>query len=209
MAIHTSLATAIDKGRLASTVVYVALLEMDILDPNTRAVTETLRFAHNTENYSFKGNTYLAMPFDFDVKTSKGELPTITLSIVDHSQAIQGRLQETNGGVDSPVRLLVVSTANTASAELTESFTVMSASCRSEDYSIAFTLGAENPLALRFPTRLFARDRCEWRFKGPRCGYTGPVTSCDFTRDGANGCVAKNNAINFGGFPGIRIRTYQ
>ena len=208
MPIHTSLATAIDKGRLASTVVYVALLEIDILDPDTRLVSETLRFAHNNENYTFKGQAYTAMPFDFEVTRSKGELPTITLNITDHTQAIQGRLQETNGGVDSPVRLLIVSTGNVDSAELTETFTVMSASARSEDYAIAFILGAENPLALRFPTRLFNRDRCEWRFKGPQCGYTGAVATCDFTREGANGCAAKNNTVNFGGFPGIRIRTY-
>lgn len=209
MPVHVSLATALDKGRLFSQVVYVALLEIDILDPVSRAVIETLRLAHNNEDFVFLGNTYIQMPFDFQVTTAKNELPSVTLAITDHTQAIQGRLQEYQGGVDSPVRLLIVSTANSDSAEITESFTITGARSKSSDYMVSFDLGVENPLALRFPARLMNRDRCPWRFRGTECAYTGAAPTCDFTLGGANGCRVKGNSVNFGGFPGIRRHSYR
>jgi hypothetical protein len=209
VALHVSLGTAIDKGKLASTVVYTCLLEIDVLDPDTRAVTETIRLAHNNENVTFAGNEYINLPFEFEVDHKKNELPTVNLMIVDHTQAIQGRLQESSGGVDFPVRLLITSSANTATPEMTESFTILSASSKASDYSVTFQIGAENPLSLRFPPRLMRRNRCEFRFRGPDCGYSGGVATCDFSRDGPNGCVAKGNVANFGGFTGIRRNSYR
>jgi hypothetical protein len=35
---------------------------------------------------------------------------------------------------------------------------------------------------------------------GAACNYQGSVTTCDHTRDGTNGCNAKANLANFGGF---------
>jgi hypothetical protein len=207
--LHVSLATAIDKGRLASTVVYLALLEIDVLDPTSRLVVETIRLAHNNENHEFRGETYIRMPFEFEVRRAKGEMPTISLTITDHSQAIQARLQESSGGVDFPVRLLIVSTANPDSPELVENFTILSATARSSDYAVTFEIGAENPLALRFPPRLMRRNRCEFRFRGPDCGYTGSAPTCDYSLDGPNGCAVKGNALNFGGFRGIRRLTWR
>lgn len=206
---YTSIATALDKGKLASGVVYTALLEIDILDTSTRLVSETLRFCHNNENYTFQGNTYLAMPFEFSVNRQKGELPTITLTVRDITQVIQSRLQEYDGAVDFPVRLIVVSSADTGSAEMIESFTVQNAQAMSDGFTVEFELGAENPLALRFPTRLQFRNRCFWRYKGTECGYTGALPTCDFSIDGANGCRAHSNEARFGGFPGIRRRGYS
>jgi len=208
MPVHPSIATAIDKARLASTTVYLALLEIDVLDPTTRAVINTLRYVHNNEAYSFGGQTYQPAPFDFSVTRAKNEIPRITLSIRDVTLAVQGLMQEYDGGVDFPVRLRIVSTANPGSAEFEESFIILAANADSESYAVNFDLGAENPLSLRFPTRLQFRDRCFWRYKGVECGYTGGLPTCDYTRDGPNGCAAHANTARFGGFPGIRRRNF-
>lgn len=208
MVTFPSIATAVDKGKLGSSVVYLALLEIDILDPTTRDVSSTLRYVHNNENFTFQGDTYVAMPFEFSVSRSKGELPTVTLTVKDMTQSIQSYLQEYEGGIDFPVRLKVVSTADSAAAEVEEYFTIQAVRANSDSYSIEFDLGAENPLALRFPCRLQFRNRCFWRYKGTECGYTGGLTSCDFSYDGPNGCAAHNNGARFGGFPGIRRRGY-
>lgn len=206
---YPSIATALDKGKLASAVTYTALLEIDVLDVTTREVVETVRYVHNNENYTFKGNLYIAMPFDFSVSRTKNELPQITLTVRDITQDLQARLQEYDGGVDFPVRLFIVSSADASAAEIEETFTIQAARSRSETYEIEFDLGTENPLSLRFPVRLQFRNRCFWRYKGTECGYAGPMASCDFTLDGANGCAAHNNTARFGGFPGIRRRGFS
>jgi phage-related protein len=209
MPVHVSIATALDKGKLASDVVYSALLEVDILDRVTRTVSETLRLAHNNENIVFRGLTYQAAAFDFSVTRGKNELPVISLTIEDQTQVIQGLLQESQGGVDYPVRIYIVSSVNPDTPEMEENFTVIAAHTSSDSYAVTFDLGAENPLGLRFPAHMQFRNRCRWLYKSPQCGYAGSKTSCDLTFDGANGCKAHANALRYGGFPGIRRNGYR
>lgn len=204
MPTHTSIATAIDKAKLASDVVYLALLEIDVLDRDTGQVLTTLRFAHNDEPYVFQGNTYTSCGFTFRINRGKGDLPGVTLELVDVTQAIQAILQEYQGGTDFPVRLMIVSSANPDAPEFSESFTIMSANTAAEGYLVSFELGAENPLGMRFPWRLMQRNRCNWVYRSVQCGYLGPLSTCDYTRDGPNGCRAHNNVDNFGAFWGIR-----
>ena len=203
MPVYTSVAAAIDRKKLASDVVYLMLLEIDVLDLATRQVTETLRLAQNDEDYVFRGQTYVRAGFEFSVTRAQGELPSVNLSVADPTQDIQARMHAYEGGVDFPVRLLVVSTSSSNTVELEENFTILSSSAASESYMVAFKLGAENPLTLRWPVRLQFRNRCPWRYKGRECGYTGSLPSCDFTLTGSNGCRAHNNETRFGGFPGI------
>lgn len=209
MAVHVSVATAIDKSKLASNVVYTSLFEMDVLDRVSGAVIETVRLAENNENFTYKGNTYVAMPFEFDIARSKNELPTLSISFYDMTQTLHGKLEETRGATDFPVRLLIISSVNPAQAEIEEHFTVSSAESDSENYSIKLTLGSENPLTQRFPARLMFRNRCPWKYRGVECRYSGPLASCDYTLNGANGCDVHNNSVNFGGFPGIRRQSYR
>jgi hypothetical protein len=206
---YASVGAAIDKAKLASAVTYIALLEIDILDSASGAVVETVRLTHNNENYVWRSNTYIAMPFEFEVNTSKGELPEIKLTLTDMTLAIHGKLEEARGATDSPVRLIVTSSASPDNAEVYESFTVVQANSDSGSYSIELILGAENPLTLRFPPRLMFRDRCFWKYRGPQCRYTGGLGSCDYSLTGPNGCRAHSNVANFGGFAGIRRRGYQ
>jgi phage-related protein len=201
---HISIGTAIDKSRLASNVTYIDLLEVDIMNRTNWTVIDTLRFAHNSENYVFRGQTYVRASFTFDISRGKGELPQITIEVVDVAQVLQAMLQEHQGGTDFPMRLLMVASTNTAAPELEERFTILSARASSDHHIVSLELGAENPLLLRFPTRLTSRRRCTFSYRDADCGYTGPMPSCDYSRDGPNGCKAHNNIANFGGFSGIR-----
>lgn len=207
MPVYSSVAAAIDKGKLASDVVYLALLELDILDETTKEVTETLRFVQNDEDYVYRGETYLRAGFDFSISRTQAELPSVSLSVADPTQEIQARMHANNGGVDFPIRLIIASTASPDTPELEEAFVIIASSASSDSYMVEFTLGAENPLTLRWPVRLQFRNRCPWRYKGTECGYTGSMPSCDFTLTGANGCGAHDNELRFGGFPGIVPRT--
>ena len=203
MPVYSSVAAAIDRKKLASDVVSLLLLEIDVLDPSTRAVTETLRLVQNDENYVFRGLTYNKAGFDFSITRAQGELPNVSLSVADPTQDIQARMHAYEGGVDFPVRLIVVSTASPNTPELEENFIILSSSANAESYMVEFRLGAENPLNLRWPVRLQFRNRCPWRYKGRECGYTGALPTCDFTLNGTNGCKTHNNETRFGGFPGI------
>ncbi len=202
MARHLSVATVIEKNRISSAFAFIPILDIRIKNPDTGEIVETLHFARNTEDLEFQGKTYVASHFDFDIKSAAGNQPELTLNVVDYSRAIQARMQEFGGGVGSEVTLTIVNTANLEQPpEVQEEFEVTGASVA--DYRVDFTLGAENPLMMRFPPGRMYKDRCRWRYKGEQCGYSGPLPRCDYTLQGENGCAAHNNTRNFGGFPGI------
>lgn len=200
---YLSIASIIEKNQVASAVAWVPLFEVEVIDPDTGVLVETLRFAQNTENVTFQGQVYSKARFDFSVTEETGSQPEVKLVGYDYTRAIQRRMQDHGGGIGFKVRLIVVNTGNlSAPPEITELFEVVGAS--QQDYAVSFTLGAENPLTFRFPRRRQFRDRCQWRYKGAECAYAGPLGTCDFTLNGSNGCVAHGNEERFGGFPGIR-----
>lgn len=202
MPAHLSVATVIEKNRIRSTEAFLYLLEVEVIDPKTRQYVETMRFCRNDEAISYQGNLYTAANFDIEVKQETGSVPEIRLSCIDYSRALQARMQLYGGGVGFNVKIIVVTTADiTQPPDLVEDFRVISASAA--DYAVSFTLGAENPLTLRFPMHNQYADRCRWRFKSPQCGYAGELQTCDLSLQGPNGCAAHGNERRFGGFPGL------
>ena len=204
MATHISIATALDKNRIATDAVYLTLIEVDVQDPNNSAVVETLRFANNNESYVWNGVTYLGMAFNFSMSEMKDTAPTATLTCYDFAQIFESRLQAYGQTLDWPTRVIVINTSNpSANAELQHDFEIVGASSDSQNYTMTFTLGAENPLTLVYPPRKQFRNKCYWKFRGPQCQYTGALATCDFMLHSSNGCIAHGNQKNFSGFPGI------
>lgn len=199
---HLSVATVIEKNKLASAVAFVVALEIDVKDQVTGAFVETLRFVRNDEDITYKSAVYTAASFDFEVQNESNTLPRVQVIFRDYTRDVQSRMEAYGGGVGFDVRILVLNSGNlSAGPEMRETFTVTTAAVAS--FVVTFGLGAENPLTALFPRRRQFRDRCPWRFKSAQCGYTGAVTSCDFSLQGINGCAAKGNQANFGGFPGL------
>ena len=202
MARHLTVATAIDKSRVHSENSYIVLMEIKILDGDLNVV-ETLRFCQNTENLTFEGNLFIASSFSIDASQEVNQEPRISVQAQDQKKMLWSKLDAYDGGGDFPVRVVIVNTENIdAPAEIDEEFTIQHASCA--NFVVSIELGAENPLMLRFPRRRQHRNRCPWRYKGVQCKYSGAMTECDFTYDGANGCIAHGNELNFGGFTGIK-----
>ena len=205
MPTHLSIATALDKNLIASNNVYLLLLEVDVINPNDGTVIQTFYLAHNNENFVWNGNTYISTPLEVTTTQDNQTAPTCTITIWDMGRVIQGNLQAYGWQLAWPVRMKIVNATNPAKQpEIEQDFEVLSATCKDDDYSIAFTVGAENPLTLRFPPRQQFPNRCFWKYRDNRCQYTGSLPSCDYTEDGTNGCKAHNNIINYGGFPGLR-----
>lgn len=202
MAVSLSVADVIDKNKIASENAWLILVDVEIRDELDQVV-DTLSLVSNNENIEYREVTYLASKFDLSVAKRANEEPSIKFSATDVTGAIRDKMEEYGGGVGSSVTVTVVNHGNLdADPELVETFDVLAASA--PDINVEWTLGAENPLKYQFPYRRQYRDRCPWVFKGKRCGYTGSMTSCDFTKNGVNGCRAHDNVRRFGGFPGLQ-----
>jgi phage-related protein len=130
----------------------------------------------------------------------------VKVTIQDQTRAVQAIMEQYQGGVNSRVKLMVVSgavvSALTSEPELVENFIVNSA--QTTDYVVTWDLGVRNPVNMSFPRRKQDVDQCSFRYKSPECGYVGGISSCDLTRAGPNGCNV--HGMNFGGFPGVRVR---
>lgn len=205
MAKSLSVATILEKNKLSSDKAFLVTLDIDVINPDTGAVVEHARFVRNTEAVTINGANYEPANFDIQLKEESGQLQTVVLSITDYSRAVQQRMQAYGGGVGFGVVICIVSAGNlNAPPEVQEFFEVVGSD--SSQYVCNFTLGAENSITKAFPRRRQTRDYCQWRYKDPRCGYTGTLASCDLTLKGANGCEAHGNAPRFGAFRGINIR---
>lgn len=205
MAKHLSLATVVEKNRIASKEAFIVLCEIEVSDDVTGAYVETIRLARNNEDILYQGETYIAVHFDFDAQETSEGVPELTVSIQDPSQAVMAKCEQYDGGIGWKVRFKLINTGDmTAPAEIEEMVYVIAASA--QDYAVEFNLGARNPLAQRFPRNLQWRDKCGWVYKGEGCKYTGPETFCDYTLQGLDGCSVKGNTLRFRGLPGIRPR---
>lgn len=202
MAKSLSVASVIEKNRLSSDVPFLLLLDIDVIDPDTGVLVETLYLVKNTEDVVFNGHTYSPTSFDIELREEAGNSQSVKLSVKDYSRLVQTRMQAYAGGVGFRVTVTVANAGNLAQPpEVQEFFEVVAAD--SGNYTCSFTLGAENVVSKSFPRRRQTRDYCQWRYKGTECGYTGGLTSCDLTRTGPNGCEAHNNVVRFGAYPGI------
>jgi phage-related protein len=206
-----SVATAIEANRLASDVAFLALLDIEVINPDTLATVTMRRVVNNADPVTFQGELYEAGRFDVQVKQEGGKQAEVTLSITDHTQGIQAYMEAYGGGIGFNVTLYIVSAAELDKpAEMVVYCQIIGAS--SAGFTHSFQLGAENVLGMTFPRRRQTRDFCQKRFKvvGPgECNYAGGATSCDLTLKGANGCAAKSNTINFGAYPGLNNNGYR
>lgn len=191
-----------EKNKLATPSAWIVLLEITLTDDTV------FRFARNTEDVVFDGNTYTAFPFEIDSigQHSKGEIPTVRLKISNVTQLIQPYLETLDGGIGSTVKVIVVNSAHLSETytELEMTFDVIA--CNSTAQWVTFTLGAPNPLRQRFPLDQYIAMHCRWRFKSIECAYSGGETDCNRT---FKRCRELNNTVRYGGFIGMRSGTVR
>lgn len=201
MAKHLSIGSVIEKNKIASEETFLILIDAVINDEEGNLVN-TIRFVKNGENIVFGGNTYQAANFEFDVSVENNTEPSIKLSAQDQTRTLAQYIEAFGGLVKSKVTMTVVNSGNLAGPpEMQETFSVISADV--SGYVVEFNLGTESAVTKRFPQYRQFKDRCGWKYKGPRCKYAGPLNKCDYTAFGTNGCVAHANIVNYGGFLGL------
>lgn len=208
MSANLSLSSVIEKNKIDSNVPMIIGLKIDVVDPDSRQVVETLRVVSNNENLTVLGKEYVASSFEVKIEESTEDLPSASITIIDITQTVQRYMQEYRGGNGTHVTVMFffapTNVVDNIDAEFT--FDVKSSSSSTNDYSITWQIGPENPLTQPLPSRMQMRERCQWRYKGTECGYSGSLPSCDLSLDGDNGCRTHENQTRFGGYPGIQVQ---
>lgn len=156
----------------------------------------------NNEDIVFQTRTYSAFPFNIELpkESSKGEIPSLKLSVSNVTRMLQVEFERFSGGVGARCTLYIVNAGLLSEnyAELTMDFDIISASCTSQWAEIS--LGASNPLRRRFPLHRYIAAHCNWQYKGAECAYAGGLATCKRNLDD---CIAHNNAPRFGGYRGL------
>lgn len=205
MPTQLSIDSIIDKNKIASDKAWLAFLVIYVKDEVTGDLLEPLRLVNNTEQVTYRGEIFAPAGFEFGFDREQGQPGSLSVSVGDPTGIIEEYLHKYAGGVGFETDLIIACPDLTDSEpELEERFVVLRT--EKSGVTVAFTLGAENTLRLRFPRRMQYRDNCAWRYKGVECGYAGDLPSCDFSLYGENGCEAHQNAARFGGFPGLQKR---
>ena len=199
-----SIAAQQDKSKLASGDAWILLL--DIIWNS-----EHFRLARNVDAVQFDAGDGLGIqeyqPFNFDLQVEQpggAQLPTINLRASNTMRILQGIIEQFAGIAGAIANIYVYNTAHPAGEpDLAVSTTVMKSVCTAE--LVTFSLSAPSPLRQLFPKFLYRANFCMYvsHYKSIWCGYTGALTNCDGTYNGANGCQVHNNAGRFGAFPGI------
>lgn len=193
-----SVIAKLEKNKISSTGAWLILLEIQFQGAVIRAV-------NNNEDIEWptgSGTWWVAFPFELGEvnENSKGELPSLQLKVSNVTRVIQQYLEEYAGGTDATVIMRVVMSEHLdlETPELEEVFSVKSTS--TDAMWAYFNLGPDYAITQRYPSERYMKNFCPYKFKGIRCGYDGPKTTCNKT---LSDCRERNNSERFGGAPGI------
>lgn len=195
----------IEKNALASSGVWIILLEIYVPQLN-----DYIRVCSNNEDITWRGHLWQAFPFSMDEigDSSKGELTQFAIRICNINGMVEAYIDESDGATGAKLKLMVInSNIPSDTPEIELDFIAKSTSV--DSMWATFVLGATNPYSIlvgqrmiRTGCRFTGKDGTRNGFKGSRCKYSGPETSCNKT---LSRCRELGNSINFGGFLGIGV----
>lgn len=168
---NISIVTALEKNRIDSDIPFLVLLDIDVVDPQTGSVIETLHVVRNNEDVVHQGVNYTASIFDITFSQESGSMPSVNMAFTDYTGALMQRMEAYGGGVGFNVTMAIVNAELLDEPpEVVEYFEVLAASA--SEYRAEFTLGGENESLRMFPPRRQTRDFCQHRYKDPySCRY--------------------------------------
>lgn len=192
-----SAAAALEKNSMADAGAWLILLEVLIGE-------STLRFAYNTENVEWNGETWYPFSFQLDevTESSQGEFPSVAVKVSNVTRAVQYYVETANGAVGASVTLRIVHSEHLdlTTPEVEETFAVTKTVC--DNMWVTFTLGAAYPVMARRPWNRYLKNFCPYKYKDIECGATSSDLTC--TRTLAD-CQSKGNSVRFGGEPAIPL----
>jgi phage-related protein len=217
--LNLKLLSVLEKNRLSSERPWLILLDV-VMDP-VNDPTNVIRLVSDNQEFTFRGNVYTPFPIQIKDRSEKasGEMSTCRVMVSNVNQAMQGEIEQYGGAVDAEVTIRGVnSDIPDGDPEMETTLAVMTTSAVPE--WVTFNLGAQNPKRQNFPLQVYMQNRCWKQYNSPSlqaacdprgaaCGHEGAEPTCSRTLEGLNGCRAKNNTANFGGFPGINVVGYR
>ena len=207
---NISVASSISKSRLSNPDPWLSLIKLTPPgggDPvHLVRNTVDVLFADGTH---FDGSgpvpdTYTAFAWEFAEydETSDGSLPRWKAKVSNVSKAMGALADQFQGLVGGHVDVYIVQASRLKrEPDLELSFDIIG--CTIESQWVSFDLGADSFFRIQVGRHLYTADTCWKRYKGPDCKYVGDMPTCSFQLNGNSGCRAHNNALNFGGYPGI------
>lgn len=200
-----------EKNKLAnSDSVFLVALEITVPGLET-----PIRVIANTEDITWRAQTWLACPFELDeISESMTEVPRVEVRVSNVSREMELYLHEydryckLNGYAPIVFKIFVVNSLNLASndPEVEHEFLLLQPKTNAQ--WATFTLGASNPWNRRYPQRRLLPS-CPWRFKVTQrvggsvvqiCQYAGAEAVCDKT---IARCRELSNTSRFGGLYAI------
>ena len=175
----------------------VFLVELEVDD------STTLRYAHNTRDVTFGGQTYSKKNVQLSTMQAdmKGGTPTWNLVVDNSNRALSTYLEgdKING------RSVLIQWVNTGLLGSTANAVPIRGeivNALTKGSEAIFAIGFPDLNKVMFPGSSFCRNFCHFMFKGRdgRCKYAGGDSTCAKT---PAACSAKNNLINCGACPGI------
>ena len=162
------------KNQLSQSGAWVWLLTVALPDSGP-----TLRFAANTENVVYGGDTYTAFAFAIDsfACNADGEIPEFTMRVSNVGYVLQEHLRTYHGLIGGTISFVQVNTSYLAedySEDLT-TLTITGAQNTWPDLELVLSVPAG--LRYRVPEDRLNPHACRHRFRTARCGYVGKTIS--------------------------------
>ena len=190
---NLSTAAIIEKNKVSTDGVYLLLLTIQYKSE------EAIHLVQKNEKITFKGVDYYPYYFSLsEVKHTSTELPSCTLTVSNITGTISRILETYDGASGGKVTVAVINT-NISDEILQEEHFVIAGATTKKDY-VSIKLGCGASLDRRYPNVRIMKDWCPFKFKGVRCGYKGPLTTCNKT---LTDCRERGNNTRFGGEPTI------
>lgn len=168
-----------------------------------------MALAEWNEDVTFSGVTYNAYPIRIGrlISSRDGSVPTVNLDVENASRSFQEKVENYDGyrGTKVIIRTVDADLLGDTDAKVDDRFWIQA--CSITNQIITFHLATQFDIFnLSVPRRRFFRDQCPWIFRGANCQYDGAETMCDKTWDTCRNTM--DNAIHFGGFPGMPTGSY-
>jgi hypothetical protein len=160
-----------------------------------------------TEDIEITWNSIVWAPALFTLsglsETKDGDIPVITLSIVDYQKTLIPIVKRVGGGVGAIVNFYIVDSLflEIVKPKFEENFEIVDASIHSGN-RVQFSLGSSNLMNMRCPQERVLKNHCRYKvFGGDRCQHSiSTGETCDRT---LKQCRILGNQARFGNCPGV------
>ncbi|MDR3565589.1 MAG: hypothetical protein P4N59_29695 [Negativicutes bacterium] len=199
MPLPFSSAGLIEKNKLSNDHPWLVLFEVQLPDGTSA------HLAKNNEVVTWRDIAWEPIPVLLSDNTQDMKaMSTFTIQISNVSGVVQSYLEEYNGLVDCVIVIRLVHAAHldNTTPEIEESFNVQSTTYDEE--WVTFTLGSDFWMYYRALADRYLPDFCCWKYAKIKCGVPAAVlrqfpSCCHTLAD----CKLRNNALRFGGAPGM------